>query len=80
MAKYLAVAGLAALLTVGVVFVALRNSGRTDVTVTVEEIKKITELSTVEYVMSDVVRRYWRQTWLESERTQLWALVNVKGE
>jgi hypothetical protein len=79
MAKYVGVAVLAAVIAAGIVFFAMRGGGgRTDVIVTVEEIKEIAQLSTVEYVVSDILHKEKGRAWYEWKTASFFA--SVKGK
>jgi hypothetical protein len=82
MAKYLGIAALAALITAGVVFFVMRgHDGRSDVIVTVEGIKEIAQLSTVEYVVSDVLHKEKGKKWYEWKKASFLAKAagKIKG-
>ena len=68
----------AALLTGGVVYAAMRNAkGETDVAVSVNEIREIAQLATVEYHLSTILDRRIPMSWYEWKNARL--LVMLKG-
>lgn len=79
MSKYFGVGAVAALLAAAAVFLLMRGGGgRTEVIVTVEEIKEIAQLSTVEYVMSEVLHKELGKAWYEWRAASF--LARVRGK
>jgi len=79
MTKYIGIAALAALIAAGIVFFAMRGEdGKTDVIVTLEEIKAIAQLSTVEYVVSDILHKEKGRAWYEWKTASFFA--SAKGK
>ena len=69
MGKYLGIAGivvLVMLIAAGAIFVVTRsNDGKNDITITVEQIKAIAQLSSVEYTISEIDHVTLPKSWYE---------------
>jgi hypothetical protein len=78
MCKYLGIAALVALLTAGAVFFIMRtNDAKTRATVTIEGIREIAHLATVEYTITEIVPYEKDKSWFEWQTANM--IVVAKG-
>ncbi|MGE5251078.1 MAG: DUF4230 domain-containing protein [Bacteroidota bacterium] len=80
--KIVGVAALVVVIVAGAVFLlAQYRAGKAEVTVTIEEIKQVAQLATVEYTISDAYKWQKPRQWYETKNLELMVLARgkVKG-